>query len=185
MSFVSELRESVDKARPDIEKKEAAKRERIKLAKEKLFYHLSEKYLEDIHSAIIRAKYHGKSEQHMNHDRFDFKTNVAGIGTPAQLMREWIEEVKNPNSKFVITDIHGNSINLSGINAYVWNNRKFTTEYSWGTRIAGCQHGDGPCNCLKLLKNDLGFKVSLNNGSLVTLEYNNGFKKNNFCREVY
>lgn len=169
MNFVDELRDIVDKARPNIEKKEAAKRERIKLAKEKLFNQLSEKYLEDIHSSITRAKLCGKNEQHMNHVRFDFKTNVAGIGTPAQLMREWIEEVKNPNSKFVITDIYGNSINLSGINTYVWNNRKFTTEYSWGTKIAGCQHADGPCNCLKLMKNNLEFKIPLNSRSLETL----------------
>lgn len=185
MSFVDELREIVDKARLNNEKKETTNKEQIRLEKERLFNHISEKYLEDIHYAIVRAKKRGKSEQFMNHERCDFNTKIRGLGTPAQLMREWIKELKNPNSKFAIKDINGNSINLNGINAFVWNNKKFTTEYSWGVNVSGCKHGDRPCNCLKLMKNDLGFNIFLKNDSVEILEYNNDFNRDNFCRKVY
>ena len=91
MSFAVQLREIVDQERPITEKKN----EKIRVAKEKLFEKISEKYLEDIYNNIYRAKVSGKDKKFMNHSREDFKINILGAGNPAEILRDWINEVKN------------------------------------------------------------------------------------------
>ena len=90
------MREIVDQQRPITEKKN----EKIRVAKEKLFEKISEKYLEDIYNNINRAKISGKDQKFMNHSREDFKINISGAGNPAEILREWINEVKDPKSDF-------------------------------------------------------------------------------------
>tara|TARA_Y100000389_G_scaffold13860_1_gene12308 strand:- start:574 stop:1089 length:516 start_codon:yes stop_codon:yes gene_type:complete len=160
MSFAVQLREIVDKQRPIAEKKN----ERIRVAKEELFKKISEKYLEDIYNNIYRAKVSGKDQKFMNHSREDFKINISGAGNPAEILRDWINEVKNPNSRFLVKSKEtGETLCLKGINTFVWNNQKFTTEFTWDTR--GCPHVGRSCNCLGLNKNSLNMddKFSFNN----------------------
>ena len=159
MSFAVQLREIVDQQRPITEKKN----EKIRVAKEKLFEKISEKYLEEIYNNINRAKISGKDQKFMNHSREDFKINISGAGNPAEILREWINEVKDPKSRFLVKSKEtGETICLKGINTFVWNNQKFTTEFTWNT--SGCPHSGRSCNCLGLNKNSFNMddKFSFN-----------------------
>jgi hypothetical protein len=159
MTSVNGLRETVDIARKAEERRKEKKLQRIKDAREEIFYKLSDIYLNEIHGGIKRSTENGKTIQHMNHSREDLKVKCKELGTPAEIFRQWLNEVKNPDSKFILKGDDGNKICLDGVEAYVWNNRKFTTEYTWGESRASCPHYGVPCNCFRLKKNDLGFKV--------------------------
>jgi len=158
MSFAEQLREIVEEHRPIIEKKH----EEMRLAKEKLFEKLSKLYLEDIHSSITTAKKNGKNKKLMNQNREDFKINIAGADKPIDLLREWINEIKNPNSRFLIESKTGKNLCLEGIDIFVWNNRNLTTEFSWVSK--GCPHNGRECNCFGLNKtsSNMNDKLSFN-----------------------
>ena len=141
MSFASHLRKIIDEERPIAEKKN----EEVTKAKDLLFEKISNIYLEDIYNNIENAKKYGKCEKFMNYNRYDFKINISGAGTPAEIFREWLYEVKNPKSKFLVTSKTGKKICLEGINSFVLNNKKFTTEFSWNK--SGCPHAGRGCNC--------------------------------------
>tara|TARA_A100001015_G_C14544659_1_gene539250 strand:- start:90 stop:557 length:468 start_codon:yes stop_codon:yes gene_type:complete len=122
--------------------------------KEEIFKILSDKHLLDIYETISRAKRNGKTSQFMNHRRedFNFRTKIDGVNNSADLMRLWFVEIRNPDSNFLVLNKDGKKVCLDGINTNVWNNQKFTTEYSWDTSFSGCKHNGMPCNCLKLRK---------------------------------
>lgn len=141
MSFASHLRKITDEQRPIAEKKT----EKIRKVKHLLFEKISNMYLEEIYNNIENAKKYGKCEKFMNYNRCDFKINISGAGTPAEIFREWLCEVKNPKSMFLVTSKTGENICLDGINSFVLNNQKFTTEFSWNK--SGCPHVNRECNC--------------------------------------
>ena len=100
--------------------------------KEEIFKILSDKHLLDIYETISRAKRNGKTSQFMNHRRedFNFRTKIDGVNNSADLMRLWFVEIRNPDSNFLVLNKDGKKVCLDGINTNVWNNQKFTTEYS-------------------------------------------------------
>lgn len=165
MTFADELRDIVEEQRPIIEKKN----EEIRLAKDKLFEKLSNLYLENIHLGIDNAKKNGKNKKVMNQNREDFKINILRSYKPIDLLREWINEIKNPNSRFLIKSKTGKNLCLEGIDIFVWNNRNLTTEFSWVSK--GCPHNGRECNCFGLNKtsSNMNDKLSLN-----------GYKRMNF-----
>ena len=115
MASVNGLRETVDIARKAHERRREKKLQRIADAREEIFYKLSSIYLNEIHSGIKRSSENGKTIQHMNHSREDLKVRCKELGTPAEIFRQWLNEVKNPDSKYLITDDNGNKICLEGV----------------------------------------------------------------------
>ena len=94
-----------------------------------LMHFLTKKYAKRTQDSLIRAAQKGKSEAYINFDRNDFKVNFPGLGDPKKNQRNWLNEMKNPDSKYVIQNA-GNII-LDGISADIWNNGAFTTRFSW------------------------------------------------------
>ena len=161
MSYVNNIRCEINESRKITRLKRSERKEHLLKIKDELFNKLSAIYLNDILLGINRANERGKSVQHINHNREDLKVKYRDLGTPADLMREWLNEVKNPNSKYVLKE-DDKVLCLEGVEAYVWNNRRFTTEYTWGESNASCKHYGKPCNCLRLKRNDIGLKLCMN-----------------------
>ena len=69
----------------------------------------------------------------LNFDRYDFKANFPGIGYPKDIQQCWLDDViTNPSSDFLPrhydTDMPEH---LNGLIYEIWNNKKFTTKFSW------------------------------------------------------
>lgn len=69
--------------------------------KDALFKSLTFRYYDEIKKAIENASKHGRQYVYMNFDRDAFKANFNGLGTPAQFQRLWLQELCNPNSKYL------------------------------------------------------------------------------------
>ena len=118
------------------------------LRKEQLFVQLTFKYYDKIKNAIENASKHGRQFAYMNFDREDFKANFNGLGNPAQFQRLWLIEMCNPNSKYLIIpnwntgSVFGNVSDVrrkdsfEGLNFDVWNNKAFTTVFSWDLGVS-------------------------------------------------
>ena len=127
MSFAEQLNAAV-MAAPECEVKRRTKED----VRNDLFTALTDKYLVDVRESILRAAKKGLREKYINFNREDFKANFPGLGTPAEVQREWLIEMCNPESKYMLESVQdGTKLTLEGINADVWNNAKFTTVFKW------------------------------------------------------
>ena len=126
MAFVAEL----NAVEVEFKVTEKPKKRSLDEVRDELFTFLTEKYLNDVRESIFRAAKKGAREKYMNFNRDDFKANFPGMGTPAQVQKAWLEEMCDPDSKYIIED-GGKKFTLEGIEADVWNNGKFTTKFSW------------------------------------------------------
>ena len=124
MSFIAELK----MVEPVKVKTVEERRDEIN---DQMMVKLTEKYLMKIREAIINAVKYNKKEKYMNFERDDFKANFPGMPKPWILQSNWLHEMINPESKYVPTDENGNKMTLEGINFDVWNNKKFTTHFTW------------------------------------------------------
>lgn len=125
MAFVTELKSI--KVFDDQDPKKRA----LDNAKDKMFTELTDIHLVKVRNSILNAAKKGAQKKYINFNREDFKANFPGMGTPAQVQKEWLKEMCNPQSKYIITDDEGKKLTLEGISADVWNNAKFTTVFSW------------------------------------------------------
>lgn len=81
------------------------------------------------HSVVSCLKFNaekGKMEAFMNFNYDNFKANMPTMGKPREIQRNWIEEMKNPNSIFL-----KGKRPLEGINYDCWGNRSFTVHFTW------------------------------------------------------
>ena len=126
MSFAKELNEAVKDA-----PRQLAER-RAEVRRDELLIALTNKYLLDVRANILCAAKKGFREKYMNFNRRDFKVNFPGLGTPAQVQRDWLNEMCNPESKYILEDPDtGKKLTLEGICSDVWNNANFTTVFTW------------------------------------------------------
>lgn len=115
-------------------KKKNQKLEEQKLdKKENIYKELTEKYHGIIKSGIMSAAKQGKREKYINFDRNDFKANYPGLGYPKDIQQNWLDDViTNPASDFLPrhydTDMPEH---LNGLIYEIWNNKKFTTKFTW------------------------------------------------------
>ena len=98
-----------------------------------MYKKLTEKYHSIIKNGIISAAKQGKREKYINFDKNDFKANFPGLGYPKDIQENWLEDViTNPSSDFLPrhydTDMPEH---LNGLIYEIWNNKKFTTKFSW------------------------------------------------------
>ena len=101
--------------------------------KDEMYKKLTEKYHSIIKNGIISAAKQGKREKYINFDKNDFKANFPGLGYPKDIQENWLEDViTNPSSDFLPrhydTDMPEH---LNGLIYEIWNNKKFTTKFSW------------------------------------------------------
>lgn len=108
--------------------------ERLKLEKKEAMYKkLTDKYHPIIKNSIMSAAKQGKREKYINFDRNDFKANFPGLGYPKDIQENWLDDViTNPASDFLPrhydTDMPEH---LNGLIYEIWNNKNFTTKFSW------------------------------------------------------
>ena len=69
--------------------------------KDALFKSLTFRYYNQIKKAIEHASKHGRQYVYMNFDRDAFKADFHGLGNPAQFQRLWLQELCNPDSKYL------------------------------------------------------------------------------------
>jgi hypothetical protein len=117
---------------------EKIKAERI----DQLFKSLTFKYYEKIKMSIKFASTHGRQYSYMNFNINDFKANLNGLGSPAKIQRKWLAEMCNPDSPYLIcnswvdTDCAPEKREcFVGLNYDVWDNKNFTTVFSWDAGI--------------------------------------------------
>lgn len=101
--------------------------------KDELYKNLTDKYHPIIKKGIMSAAKKGKREKYINFDRYDFKANFPGIGYPKDIQQCWLDDViTNPSSDFLPrhydTDMPEH---LNGLIYEIWNNKNFTTKFSW------------------------------------------------------
>jgi len=132
MSFAAELNLVLADV-PTVEDvpKEEIKRRPKEEVRDELFKVLTDKYLLDVRESILRSAKKGLREKYINFKKDDFKANYPGLGTPAQFQNEWLKEMSNPGSKYMLTDDTGKKMTLEGITFDVMNNFKFTTVFKW------------------------------------------------------
>ena len=100
--------------------------------KHEMFTELTEKYYLYIKKAIVEASLHGKTTKYMNFFREDFKANFDGLGKPCEFQKMWLEELCNPDSSYIPIDpITNKKEHFEGLKFEVWNNRSFTTVFTW------------------------------------------------------
>jgi len=98
-----------------------------------MYKELTDKYHKIIKNGIVSAAKKGKREKYINFDRNDFKANCPGLGYPKDMQQNWLDEViTNPSSDFLPryydTDMPEH---LNGLNYEIWNNKNFTTKFTW------------------------------------------------------
>ena len=93
---------------------------------------LTEKYHGTVKRGIENASRAGKREKFINFTFEDFKANCSGLGTPKDVMRMWINEMCDPESKYVpVSEEGGNKIHFLGLTADIWGGKTFTTRFTW------------------------------------------------------
>tara|TARA_X000000368_G_scaffold232985_1_gene184033 strand:+ start:1047 stop:1625 length:579 start_codon:yes stop_codon:yes gene_type:complete len=81
--------------------------EKREVRKDRLFKTLTYKYYDEIKNVIENASKHGRQYAYMNFNRDDFKANFNGLGNPAQVQRQWLTELCNPESKYLTLNTWG------------------------------------------------------------------------------
>tara|TARA_Y100000389_G_scaffold193871_1_gene223161 strand:+ start:1622 stop:2014 length:393 start_codon:yes stop_codon:yes gene_type:complete len=130
MSFAEQMKSLAIISEEENREKKLKRQEEIK---DKMFKQLSDKYLLSIKNGILNAAKKGKTEKYINFKREDFKANYHGLGGVVAFQNLWLNEITNPESKYLIDDPdnEGEKINISGIKFKIWNNSSFTTVFSW------------------------------------------------------
>ena len=139
MSFIEQMQalsiEKGNEIKKIAEEKEAARKEkqmaRIAEVKHQLMQTLTEKYHNSIIVGLRNASAKGKRKKYINFNRDDFKANCGMLGYPPMVKRAWLEEMCNPESKYLPKDDDGNPMHLSGIEFNIWNNKAFTVVFTW------------------------------------------------------
>lgn len=110
-----------------LQEKQEQLKEKQNEVKHCLFMNLTNKYYNFITEAIKYASLSGRTYKHMNFFRNDFKANFPGLGNPVQIQEEWLTELCRENSVY----IPPNGRCLIGLKFTIWNNRSFTTVFTW------------------------------------------------------
>ena len=108
--------------------------EKIKLEKkENIFKLLTEKYHSIIKNEITFAAHNGKREKYINFDKNDFKVNFPTLGYPKDIQKEWLDEVITNPASDLLPRTYDNDMpeHFYGLNYEIWNNRNFTTRFTW------------------------------------------------------
>tara|TARA_Y100000748_G_C15463854_1_gene476058 strand:- start:1038 stop:1493 length:456 start_codon:yes stop_codon:yes gene_type:complete len=146
MSFAEKMRSTSDLKKEEIEamisqkleERQSKEKERIHEVREKLFTTLTEKYHKLIARGINNAAVKGKREKYINFTRDDFKANCKGVGFPQEVQAAWLNEMCNPESKFLPVAeeddnwwTKGDKMDFNGVEFKVWNNKVFTVVFTW------------------------------------------------------
>ena len=126
-----EVTQEQEKSAKSKEDKKKAFLEKQEARLDELMTSLTAKYAKSTYESIIRAAKKGYKSKYINFSRDDFKANFPGLGTPKEVERKWLNEMMNPDSKYLVEDDEGNKICLEGIDSDIWNNGAFTTHFSW------------------------------------------------------
>jgi len=146
MSFAEKMRITSEEKKAEIEKLIADKVSERKALQEKranevrdfMFAQLTTKYHDTIKRGICNAARNGKREKFINFSRDDFKANCHGLGFPQQVQEDWLNEMCNPESKYLPAAdeanewwAEGDKMHFEGVEFKVWNNRAFTVVFTW------------------------------------------------------
>lgn len=147
MSFAEKMRSTSTEKKEEIEAmiaekvatREAKQKERAAQVCDELFTNLTAKYHDTIKRGINNAARNGKREKFINFAREDFKANCYGVGFPQQVQTKWLDEMCNPESKYLPladesnTDwwAEGEKMHFKGVEFDVWNNKAFTVVFRW------------------------------------------------------
>jgi hypothetical protein len=131
-TFIEQLIEiSNKKNNTNINKKNFNIKKNIR--EEELFKFLTNKYHKLIKDGITDSANKGKREKYINFDRNDFKANFPSLGYPNEVQKRWLEQVITNPSSSILPMNESNDIpdHLNGLNYEIWNNKAFTTHFSW------------------------------------------------------
>lgn len=146
ISFAEKMRSTSDEKKSEIEAiisekvamREAIREEQVVTVRNELFTILTAKYHDIIKRGIKNAACKGKHEKFINFAREDFKANCRGVGFPQQVQADWLEEMCNPDSKYLpIAEeanewwTEGEKMHFQGVEFDVWNNKAFTVVFKW------------------------------------------------------
>tara|TARA_Y100000992_G_C21272951_1_gene497984 strand:- start:1448 stop:1861 length:414 start_codon:yes stop_codon:yes gene_type:complete len=103
------------------------------IREEELFKFLTDKYHKLIKDGITDSANKGKREKYINFDRNDFKANFPSLGYPNEVQKRWLEQVITNPSSSILPMNESNDIpdHLNGLHYEIWNNKAFTTYFSW------------------------------------------------------
>lgn len=103
------------------------------LREEELFKFLTEKYHKVIKDGITHSANKGKREKYINFDRNDFKANFPSMGYPNEIQKRWLDEVITNPSSTILPMNESDDIpdHLNGLHYDIWNNKAFTTYFTW------------------------------------------------------
>lgn len=145
-SFADKIKNNTGIKKELIEKEIASRalarqeeREKKEIAvRTELFHMLTNKYHKTLVTGIVNASNKGKREKFINFDRNDFKANCHGLGYPQEVMENWLKEMSSPNSIYLPISENdddwwkqGEKMHFEGIQFEVWNNKAFTTKFTW------------------------------------------------------
>ena len=112
--------------------------ERRKQIVEKMMISLTFMYYQQVKAAIEYASKHGRCYVHINFDKDKFKANFPNL-SPKQVLKLWLQEMSNPNSKYLRSGSIFTNVNIKesfeGLKWDIWNNDKFTVVLCWDEKI--------------------------------------------------
>lgn len=152
ITFAEKMRTTSDNKKSEIEKlieekyneRMLKQQTRITEVRDQLFTTLTAKYHDTIKKGINNAATTAKREKYINFSRDDFRANCHGVGFPQQVMADWLKEMCDPESIYVPVaeeDVYdknnkiiwnkGCKMHFQGVSYDVWNNKAFTTVFTW------------------------------------------------------
>ena len=131
-NIASSSQHSITQSMKDKEAERKAFQTRAQDRYDELMIALTQKYARRTYDSLVQAAQKGYTEKYINFDRKDFMANFPGLGNPKQVQKSWLNEMMNPQSKYLINDNDGNSLVFDGIRFDIWNNGSFTTHFLWG-----------------------------------------------------
>ena len=146
MSFAEKMRTTSTEKKAEMEAmiaekvaaREAKQEERAAEVRDELFTTLTAKYHDTIKRGINNAARNGKREKFINFAREDFKANCHGVGFPQQVQAAWLQEMCDPESKYLPVAeeanewwAEGDKMRFQGVEFDVWNNKAFTVVFTW------------------------------------------------------
>ena len=129
-SFGEELlrTSNINRIRIEEEKEDKQRKFMIKVENryKELMKFLTNKYYEQLVSCLKYNAKNGKNEAYMNFTYEDFKANMPTLGKPRQIQSKWLDEMKNPDSRY----LNGRRP-LQDITFDCWGNGAFTVHFTW------------------------------------------------------